>query len=181
MIDLSIIWQTQWDLLPLDPIGVAYPTNIASFLAARLINMSIAPPFFGSPVFTFNSATFAAGIAGMVPDPTGTIAPGKFATAFTAACTASVWLVPSGSYIGSPTPPTTFSAPPVAIFDPASVAAASATLQSTLLTATPAPLPLTSVYPTALYAAFSSLMVTLTGINSIVPTPTPLIYTGLVL
>jgi hypothetical protein len=88
-------------------------------------------------------------------------------------------VVAAGGSVGAPTPATIFSAPPAAVFEPASLTAATAALQTALLAALPVGTPLSSAYPSALYTAFTSLQVLLTGLNSVPPVagPNPLIAT----
>ncbi len=182
MIDPKLMWQAAWDSLPLDPTGLLYATNIANLINNRLAGLSI-PGITGSVTFTFGMAAFAAGISNMPLDPTGTVAPATYAAAFSAACSSSVILIASGASVGASTPATTFAAPPVSLFDPASVAAASSVLQVALLNPQLAPVPLSSIYPRALHTAFTSLMVSATGLNMLVPPagPLPLIFSGGVL
>ena len=66
--DSVSIWKAQWDLLPLDPTGSAYPINVANFCGDRVDGkMTVATPVVGSTSFTFNRAVMAAQIAGLVP------------------------------------------------------------------------------------------------------------------
>lgn len=176
MIDPLLTWQVQWDLLPIDPTGLLYPTNIATLLSNRMTSkLELTAPYIPSAptVFTFALPIFATGITGIPISPTGATAAIAFANAFEAACAASTFVAAAGGSVGVPTPATIFSAPPVAVFNPASVTAAKSVLQTSLAAAVPTGLPLTSTYPIALYTAFATLQVTLTGINSVPPPAGP--------
>ena len=178
MIDAQLIWQQEWDKLPLDSTGSSGPTNIGNMIDARVTSkMGIAPPFLGSVTFTFNKAIFIAGITGLPPATSASAAAAAFAAAFSSACLASTFVVDDGACVGAPTPPTTWAAPPVTVFNPGTVSAGAASLQAAILAAAPVSDPLTSAIPKALYAAFTSLAVIATGINKLDP-PVPLIFSG---
>lgn len=191
MLDIQATWQLDWDNIPLDPIGTQGPTNIGNFIADKSDNkLSLAPPVVGNMAFTFFKATFIAEITGLPPtvDPvTGRTA---FANAWRDAMMASIPIVPSGTYIGTPTPPTTFSAPPSAT---PVVAAGYSALLADLLSAPLAtgtyaaslvnPMLVPSQFPISLRNAFLMVQYILTGIDSTPPPlgPLPLSTTASVL
>jgi len=171
-------WQAQFYALPPVPTDGAACQQRALAVTALLAGIQIGLPFSGTALFTFATGVFASGMEGVPISPSPIAMAIQYSLAFQAACTASVWLV-TGGYLGVPTPPTTFSAPPVAVFAPTSVAAATAQLQSALavLKAPTVIGPQELEMPKAFQAAFASLQVMLTGLNSVPPTPQPLIAT----
>lgn len=175
MIDPVSIWTAEWANLPPVTDELA-PVQIANFVFQRVsAKLSAGPPFSGGFVFTFAMPIFQQIITDIPKTPTTAIYATRYGDAFQSSCVGSA-LVCSGGFIGAATPPTTFSAPPAAVFDPGSVAVAKAALVATLMAAPPAPSE-ASIVPIALHQAFSSLKIILSGLNSIVPTPTPLVAT----
>jgi hypothetical protein len=168
-------WESNWANIALDSTGGSFATNIASFIAARVNGkLGIAPPNSGTAVFTFNSSVFASSIASLKPTQTPASNLNQIASAWQSAILASTFIVSSGAYIGSPSPATLFAAPPAATPIPsAGMAALSAELNIGFNTPTAS----ASVFPIAFYNAFAALQFSLTGMNSLVPTPTPLVAT----
>ena len=176
-IDPVITWKSEWANLPIDPIGTLYPANIASFIGQRVTTkLTLAPPFSGTVLFTFNNATFMAGITGLSPSPTPAAGAAAFAAAWESAILASVIIIPPGAFIGVSSPATLFSV--VTTVVPIVTPVAKTILQAALIAAPPALTALASAYPVELFSAFFNYQYLVTGINSIVPTPTPLIFTG---
>ena len=178
MIPPVLTWQTQFYNLPPVPTDAAACQQRAAAVTSLIAGLALGSPFTGSALFTFNTQVFASGMQGVPIAPSPAVMAIQYSQAFLAACNASVWLV-AGGYLAVSAPPSLFSAPPVASFSPASVAAAAATLQAALsvLKAPTQIGPQELDMPKAFQAAFSSLQVMLSGLNSIVPTPTPLVAT----
>lgn len=131
----------------------------------------------GTVSYTFQKAIFLAGLSSLGPAPVTATGVAQFVQAWQSAAAASVMIVPPGSSFGSPSPATTFSVVVTTLLDPPSLLAACSALQTELLAAGAAPVSSykdSKVGP-ALYKAFKLLSYTVTGINSIAPTPTPLV------
>lgn len=160
------IWSARFDALSpaSDPSWTTAMANLVFELSSSLQINEILPPC----VFNFQKALFEQGMLGATPAGGEAI----IAQAWASAISASTIIVASGSSIGAPSPATTFSAPPVVLILPPSVAAAQIALQNDLLAAPPSP---PSAVGPAFYKAFTSLQVSVTGINSVAPTPTPLV------
>jgi len=186
MMDLLTVWKSTFAVLPLDatgPPGVVYPTTLAAWIAARVdVKMIHGPPFGGPPpVFTFDQPTFAAGIAGLPQDPIGLPGPTAFADAWKAAILTSIMVTPVGTFIGSPAPPSLYSAVFSTIVTTALLTAAHALLITNLIAAVPAATGLLSTYPDALFTAFSGLGYDVSGLDSVLPIPGPLLGSSTVI
>jgi len=180
-VDPLAIWNSTWATLPLDPTGVLYPPVIGTWLATRVLGFTFDPlSLAGTPptLLTWAKPVFEAGITGMIPDPTQVLGATTLATAWESAILASTILALPGSFVIPPTPATTFSVVTSTLIDIPSVTAAKIALISALSTALPTPGILFPV-PTELRTAFLSVTYTASGLNSIVPTPTPLIVPGI--
>ena len=120
--------------------------------------------------FIFNKSVFLAGLDGIasVPTPNGIQ---KIADAWQSSMSSSTWTVPAGSYIGAPTPTTTFGPvpPPVATPD-AGTLASGKNIILTLLQSVPVADAALSEFPVKLRDATLGITVTTVGVDS---TPTP--------
>jgi len=182
MIDSVSVWKSEWDNIVLDGVGSFYPARIAAYIAARVDNkLSFAPPVFGSTTYAFDQGTFIAGITGFLASPAQYITNRTaFANAWRDAAQVSIPIVSSGAYVGAPTPPTLWSAPPIAV---PIVTAGYASLLAATLAAQNVNTLGSSTLPVAIHDAFLLIQFTLTGLNSVIPPagPQPLIATALVL
>ena len=175
MIDPLSIWKSEFDNLPKDaPTVIQGMQNLANFVDSRVSGkLMLGPPIIGSSSYTFAKAVFVAPLIVLqaTVDPvSGKIA---MATAWQTAALASIMTLSAGASVGAPTPATTFAAPPLCVVNPASLAAAYASLLANLLALVPTKEK--SKIPDLFFSAFSSLTYIVSGINMIVPTPTPLI------
>lgn len=198
MIALKPLWQADWDDIPLDPTGALAASNIADFIDAHSSNLlePKAPPFLlpapGSAIFTFGKAACAGAMVFAAGVTTGAI----IATAWQAGILASTFVIPTGSSTSTPPLPAgagTFSAVATVLVNPAALAAAYATLSSSLLAAPLAnakysdtigpppwvgpPVPASSQVPVYLRDAFLALKFDIVGTNTVVPTAAPLLFT----
>lgn len=166
--DALQVWKDEWDNLPLDDTGLAFPMNIANFIGDRVDGKMVAKDVEGAASFTFNRAVFAAGIASLVPSPSNIAGVTAICSAWQSAILASVLVIPPGSYIKpTPTPATTWSVVASVVPIPA---AGFASLQAGLLAAPLAGAPGESAFPVELRKAFELLQYTISGTDS---TPTP--------
>lgn len=125
--------------------------------------------------FSFDEEKFKTALAASDPKVLGS---GITAlnTAFTTMATAVTVVIPSGSYVGTQTPATTFSAPGTATILPPSVATGANAI--TALGAIPSDQFTSkaedSKFPVTLRTAFAGLLFSVAGTNSVVPTPAPI-------
>jgi hypothetical protein len=173
MLDPENTWRDRFAELKIVN-DISWASNIASLTdeltTGKLQITEITPP----SSFTFNKAIFQAQLLPIVFAPTP-IPQLAIAAAWGAAMTASTMVVSSGASVGAPSPATTFSAPPVTLLLPPTIAAAQAALAATLIAAVPVPDAKQGILGPALRTAFITVKASVTGINSITPTPTPLV------
>lgn len=167
-IDSEQVWKDEFKKLP----QVSSSTsdgmnNLADFVAARVAGMKIGSPITGTSSFTFNRSAFVSSLLSLAPvqDTSGLIA---IATAWQTSALASTMFVSPGASIGAATPATTFAAV-VTVVNPASVAAAYTILLSNLSSLQP--VAEDPMFPVYLRNAFLMIQYTLTGLNTVVPTP----------
>lgn len=174
MLDPASFWISEFANLPITDSN-DWPDNIADLIDSLTTNKleisGISPP----STFTFNRNVFKAGIVSLVPNANVVPNANAFALAFANAVAASTMFVAAGSSVGAPTPATTFSAPPVVVILPPTIAAAQAALTSSIIAAVPVADPTMSTVPVAFRDAFLALAASVTGLNSVVPTPGPLV------
>lgn len=175
-IDTLGTWQSEWALLPL-VIDDSWKQNVADYLAARVDNKLSLQTYGGVPVtFTFNKAAFLAAIAGVSTGTGDGVI--KIALGFSNAVQiAGSLIVLPGAFIGTNSPATLFSAVASSIITPAGAALGQAKIEE-LSSAPQVTTALASQFPVKLREAFLLLTADVTGTNSIVPVPTPLIDLG---
>lgn len=162
-------------LLALPLISTADYTNIASWISANSSNVMWLTNIFptSGTIFTFNQSVMKAQMSStLVLTGDLSVAANNFFTCMETAIIASTMVVSSGSYLGSSSPATTWSATPVSLPDPVSLASAKASAISFMSSAT-----LSASHPilaNAVRIYLMALTYTVTGINSL-PIPTPLI------
>lgn len=173
MLDPVDAWTAAFASLPL--VGdVSWASNLAdkvdSLVTGKLQINEISPP----SSFTFQKAIFESQLQPILPvlPPVGAIA---FAAAWGAAMQASTMVVGAGASVGAPGPATTFSAPPATLLLPASIASAQAVLAAAIIAAPPVPDAFASTIAASMRTAFTSVLASVTGTNSVTPTPGPLV------
>jgi len=124
----------------------------------------------GSVVFTFNKSVFMAQLMALTFTPVAAVAAQIIGLAWGAAMQASTMVVPAGSYLGTPSPATTWSVVTASMIDPPSIAAAQAGLISTLSVMQAVKNAEDSALGSALYKAFTQCTATVSGLDS---TPSP--------
>lgn len=178
-IDPLPMWLKEFKNLPVrgdkDPPG-KWADDLADFIDKRVTNkMGLGSPLMGPPsTFTFQKALFSAPLKALqaVPEPiSGRIA---VANAWQSAILASTMVPGAGLAVGSPAPPTLFSAPPVVMIFPVSVTLAYTGMVADLIAMPLAPDALGSKMPSILYTAFTKLMYMVQGLNSLPPPAGPL-------
>lgn len=191
MIDSLAIWRAALIALP-KVSDSSWAANFAAFVADRISPIGAAdgkgietdptiltlasPPPLGL-IFTFPQATFATSLQVLTPteDPVAGIA--GFADAWANSMSTIVFPatlnVLMGAFVPPSTPATLFSSITAVTIDPASLIAAKAKI-SELASSTPVADANNSDFPVKFREAFLLLTITVVGLNSIVPTPTPL-------
>jgi hypothetical protein len=162
-------------LLALPLISASDYTNIAGWIASNTNSLmwltNILPT--SGIVFTFNQSVMKTQMTStLVLTGDLAVAASNFFTCMEAAIIASLMQVSSGSYLGSSSPATTWSAPPVSVPDPASLILAKSSAVSFMSSAS-----LSANHPilaNAVRVYLSALTYTVTGVNSL-PIPTPLV------
>lgn len=174
----SVFEQT---LLALPKIATSNYSGFAGWVASNtdsnLILTTILP--YTSTLFVFNQSTLISNMATLTPTASQSAASTAFFDVFEQAILASVLTVLPGSFVGTASPATTYSAVASVIPDPPSLVAAKAAAVSYLNTT-----PMSFTEPTmanAIRTYMLTLTYTVTGTNSLpVPAPlvTPLVPTG---
>lgn len=127
----------------------------------------------GQITFTFQKAIFEAQLRKIFVSKTINLPAEQIAQAWETAVLASRLVVATGSYVGSPTPPTTFSVVASSKLIPASIKAGRAVIVQELLANKPVPNAYQSQLGPALFKGFKLLQATVSGTNSD-STPAPL-------
>lgn len=173
-IDALATWQSEWALLP-KVSDASWKTNLANYIAARLDGkLSLAtylPPT--GVTFVFNKTVFLASLASVSSGTGDGVA--KIALGFKNAVeTSGSLVVAPGTAVGSASPATTFSVVATSVLVGTAAKAKIEELSSAPLTNSAA----ASEFPVKLYAAALLLTADVSGTNSVVPTPAPLIDNG---
>jgi len=173
-IDALAIWQSEWALLP-KVSDDSWKTNMASYIAARLdgkLSLSGYLPPTGVS-FIFNTAVFISSLSGVTSGTGDGVS--KIAQGFKAAAeTPGSLIVAPGTAVGSASPATTFSVVSSSVLSGSAAEAKIAELASAPLVDSAAD----SDFPVKLHAAALLLTATVSGLNSVAPTPSPLIDAG---
>jgi len=148
----------------------SWADNMADAVDGLVTNKLAVTTISPSATFTFNKAIFAAQLKLATPTDNAVAGCTNFADAWGSAVTASTLVVAPGSYLGAPTPATTWSVVILSLVDPASIAAAKAALVIALTSATPVANAALSAFPSAFRTAFATLTASVTGLDS---TPSP--------
>jgi hypothetical protein len=177
MIDPLSTWNSTFNALPKvsDP---SWSLTLANWYADRITGIQPDQTQLNTGAgftFVFDSALFAAGLAVLTPTLIQAAGIAGFASAWSAALATTIYpvtlLVAPGAFIPPTTPATLFSAVTAAIIDPTSIVAGVAKINE-LATVSPEA---TSVFAEKFRDATLLLSITVTGLNSITPTPTPLV------
>lgn len=174
--DLLPVWKSTFALLPPVSEKALGLNNLSAWVDERVTSkLIVSTPLLGPPSsFTFERSVFEAELQSLsltVVQPEGAM---KIANAWKVAVLASTMIAFPGSFVGVPTPATTFSVVATTTVDVSSVESGYALIVSMMSSAAVAPTAEGSILPDALYSAFAQLTYSLTGINSIVPIPTAL-------
>ena len=166
-------WQTEWANLP-KVADDSWKQNLAGYLSSRLngrLEFQSYQPKPGHFSYSFNESAFISQLAGV--DYANPIGISAIANGMAAAFNANSALVAPGSSIGAPgNPATTYSAVTGTVFDSAAVSAMQSRINST--DTTPVSDALNSDFPVKLREGVLLLTATITGTNSVTPTPGPL-------
>lgn len=176
-IDALNVWQSSFAALP--KVGDAsWSQNIANWVDSH-VNGKLSTPGATGLSFSWGKSTFAAQLASMVPQGSITAGASQVADAWLAAINASSMGRAPGSFIGSPSPPTTWSSVATTSFDAGSKSSGRAKVFE-IKDGPENPDPLMSPFPIKLREAFLLLTVTTTGTNSVSPPagPNPLVDSG---
>lgn len=174
--DSEGVWKSTLKAIPNTVDKAAGIQALADWVEARVVSKLALDPSLivgATPSYVWLQSAFKPPLLTLEPvtDPSTVTA---IADAWRDAALTSLMPVLPGISVGSPSPATTFSVV-VSLLDPASVASAYNTLSSALLELKPTADPDDVKIGPLLRAAFLSLTFTLTGLNTIVPVPTPLV------
>lgn len=158
-------WQNDFAALP--RVGdSSWKQNLGDYLSEQLDGILNFDTYNNLPSFTFGVSAFVGGLT----DTNGIVG---LQAAFEAGVLASTWTIPIGTTFGAATPAETFSTAGVATVDAASIVAGKAKIAE-LSSAPKVGDPLLSEFPVKLREAFLALAYTITGTNSVAPTPGPI-------
>jgi len=179
MLDPEINWKTTFASLPQSDNQSVAAQNLADAVDGLTTNKLEVPAITGTPAsFTFNKSVFKSQIESLSPTDDADQGAENFATAWKSAIDASTMLVVTGASVGIPTPATTFSVVTSTVIDPASSSSAKSTLKNDLKNLPQVSSALASEFGPKFRQAFLNLTVTVTGVNSVAPTPGPLVLTS---
>lgn len=174
-IDILDTWKTEWANLP-KVNDDSWKSNLADYLEARTLDLKIQSYTPDSNIsFIFNKSVFLSNLTGIDSGiGNGAIVIG---TAFKSAIDVSTIAVTAPISIGPASPTTTFSVVTASTFDPAASALASLKIAE-LANAEPVEDAIDSDYPVKIRDAVLLLTVSVGGLNSVSPTPGPLVDLG---
>lgn len=180
MIDPLSTWQSTFASIP-KVSDNSWASNVATWYSDRITNIEPNQTELNTAAgfsFTFSEAVFQAQLALLPPTTNQATGIAGFASAWSSAIALTIYpatlSVAPGAYLGVSSPPTLFSSITSVIIDPTSITAAVAKINE-LASAPPANDPSMSEFPEKFRDATLLLTITVTGLNSITPTPTPLI------
>ena len=183
-IDPEVVWKTEFAKLPQDPTGTTSPTLIATFVLARVVGLATDPKSTTlSPpgIFTWIPTPFETALrqVALVPavDP---VTPATIiANGWSQSTLASQFLIAPATNFNQPAPGTNgIAGAVVCVIDPSSVAQGVQSIIKELVSAKPVANPLDAVLPIAIRKAFIGLRIIITGVDTTVPTPVPLVLTS---
>lgn len=159
-------WKDAYALLPLVS-DDTWKENLTAFIEDLIVDINLET--YATPSFTWARAAFKSALVGVSGAGVS-----EMQTGFSNSIAASTWLIPSGTTFGSATPAETFSLPGAAIPDATGVSAGVIKIGE-LATAEPVGTVEDSLFPEVLRDAFLLLTYTVTGTNSVTPTPGPIL------
>lgn len=181
-VDILTKWQTELDLLP-KVSDTSWTLNFANWAKKRVsaadavdgigLFPSAAALVPTGYTFTFNVSTFQAQLVLLGIAPTALAGITAFAAAWETAILASTVVVGPGTFAPPSTPATLFSVVTTTVIDPPSIALAKAKIIE--LASEPPPTGQPSKFPEKFRDAFKLLTITVSGTNSVAPTPAPLV------
>ena len=165
------VWKAQYKLLPkvstplwADNLAALVGTQVA---LAQLVGIT------GAMVYTYTQPLLASGLKLNTQTPAQLSAAISTAEAWGSAAAASLMVVAPGASFGAPTPATIFSVVTTTLLDPPSLILAKQSIVTKIMSSVPSTDD--GMLMDAFYEAFKKLTFSVTGINSITPTPTPLV------
>ena len=173
-VDALSVWKTTLAALP-KVADNSWADNFANWYADRIVNITTNPSALVPTgfVFTFAKPVFKSALLALTPTTSALAGITGFANAWESALNATTVVVASGSFIPPSSPHTLFSAVASTIIDPASIAAGKAKIIE-LVSAPPVADAMNSLFPIKFRDATLLLTITVTGTNSVTPTPGPL-------
>jgi len=176
-VDALATWQSTFAALP-KVADNSWAAPFAQWANDRVTSKMSLPGITGAGLtFTFNKATFESELITLTETADKEAGITAFADAWKTAILVSVAAVAAGSSIGSPSPATTWSSVSSTVITPASITAG----RAKIIELKDAPLvgdALESEFPIKFREAFLLLRITTTGLNSVSPTPGPLVDTA---
>lgn len=173
-IDSLAIFKSTFAAIPLVSTGV-WTTNFSDWTDGRVTSKAVGTLITNAaPPFTFSKSTFKAQLDALAPTASEATGASNFASAWETAVLASTFITLPGDFTGAATPATTWSVVTTSLIDVASITAAKAQLITDLTNAAKVADVNNSDFPQAFRDAFLNLTVSVTGINSVVPVPSPL-------
>lgn len=174
-IEILNTWQSEFDAL--EKVNTPqWSLNKADWYSNMIANITPDPSVFSAVgfSFTFNSASFASLMSSAVPssDPVSGIS--TIASAWESAILASIVICGPGSALVPPTPATTFSVVTSTIIDPSSILLGK-TMILGLSSAPKTNKGKDSEFPKKFREATLQLKIIVSGMNSLAPTPSPLV------
>lgn len=174
MIDDLNTWKTTLAALP--QVGdSSWAENFAAWVDARVSGKMSLVGIGGTGFsFTFGKAAFKSALLALVPtgDQAGAIL--SFANGWAAGIAGSIYATAPGTFIAPSTPATLWSVVNSTIIDAPSIIVGQAKINE-LASAPPVSNPADSLFPVKFREAFLALTVTTDGLNSVTPTPGPLL------
>ena len=174
-VDILQDWKDTLAALP-KVADTSWAATFAEWYADRVINIETSPALDTTTGFTFPfaEAVFAAALIALTPTTDALAGITGFANAWESAILLTIPTVAPGAFIPPSTPATLFSVVTGTIIDPASTALGKAKIIE-LASASPVPDPQDSEFPVKFRDATLLLTITVTGLNSVSPTPGPLV------
>ena len=169
-IDSESIWKQEIKNIGTTQVAAEGVAKFAKAINQRVTGKLGVTGITGSIMYTWNPAAFVSIMLSAVPTPDPISGLIKLASAWETGTVSSILTVPSGSYIGSASPTTTWSLVIASIIDIPSIAVAKAALIAELQLAQAVNSADNSIIGTALFHAFKKLTATVSGLDS---TPTP--------
>ncbi|UCF50247.1 MAG: hypothetical protein JSU91_01845 [Thermoplasmatales archaeon] len=179
-IDSLATFQSTFAALPLVETGV-WTTNFSDWLDARVTaKAEIAEVTHAVTPFTFDKATFKSELDKLGVTNSRLDGATAFANAWRVAIDSSTFVTLAGDFVNPPpaTSANTWSVVTSSIIDTSSKDTAEAQIITDIVNASNVLDPLNSDLPKILRDAFLNLTISITGLNSVAPTPAPLNVSG---